>query len=92
MAIQILVTCHDHLSALVGVRTTVVLPVALLVQQVLASVHVVSVNRIDGRNLTAVVKGVAVGVTCTIARIKVLVGSIDVQTSLKPLGRIDIGR
>ena len=67
VAVGILVAGNDHLSVSVGIRTAVVLAIALLVQQILTCVHIVSVHGVNRRNLATVVKWVVVGVTSAIA-------------------------
>ena len=67
VAVGILVAGYYNLTVGIDIRTAVVLAIALLVEQILTCVHIVSVNRIYGRNLATVVEGVIVGVTSAIA-------------------------
>ena len=86
-----LVTCNLYLSVGIGIRTTVVLLVAKLIEDILTGVHVVQVNGIDRGNVTAVHEGVGItAIARAIGRVVSLMRYVHIEAALEPFYRLNV--
>ena len=93
MAVGIPFSVDDLIAVTVFIRTAVPLLIAIAIEQVFACSGIVQVNGIDGSDVTAEIERVGNRAgSRTIGCVVILMGNCNVQTCLKPLLRLKIGR
>ena len=91
VTVLILVTCNHHLTIAADIRTTIVLLLTEVVEDVLTCSYIVQVYGIDRCDVTAIHEGVGITtVAGAITRVVVLMGDIQVQTGLEPLSGLNV--